>query len=164
METLILHPTVTCQWHALLNDAQVKTRLVLNEQTESYLVFLLIRYTQNLTWLDSVLALDFLHSEHRSGSARRLLLQELGDKSLLFSGLFPKFAERRQLNLQYFKDMGQSAYGLLSARTTGGEANLYEALSLEFGRLIRVLHAVRVQALPDNLQNCWVQTDHGACQ
>lgn len=164
METLILHPTVTCQWHALLNDAQTKTHLVLNEQTESYLVFLLMRYTQNIAWLDSVLAMDFLHSEHKAGSARRLLLQELGDKSLLFSGLFPKFAERRQLSLQYFKDMGQSAYGLLSSRTTGAEANLYENLSVEFAQLIRVLQAVRFQAVHDIVQDYWIQADSGSRQ
>jgi len=47
MSQLILYPTETAQWHALVNEAQVSTRLMLNEDTESYLVFLLMRFSQS---------------------------------------------------------------------------------------------------------------------
>ena len=46
MNKLILHPTDISQWHALVNEAQAATRLILNENTESYLVFLLMRFSQ----------------------------------------------------------------------------------------------------------------------
>lgn len=39
MKKLILHPTELSQWHALVNEAQATTDLILNESTESYLVF-----------------------------------------------------------------------------------------------------------------------------
>lgn len=60
MKRLILHPTDISQWHALVNEAQAATRLILNEATESYLVFLLMRFTQNPKLIESIVALDFL--------------------------------------------------------------------------------------------------------
>ena len=46
MKSLILHPTDIAQWYALVNEAQVASQLNLTENTESYLVFLLQRFSQ----------------------------------------------------------------------------------------------------------------------
>ena len=142
MKPLILHPTELSQWHALVLDAQISSHIVLNESTESYLVFLLMRYSQGAKLIESVLALDFLNSLKNSRHRQIDLLRDVGDKSLLFCGLFPGMAEKRHVSLNYFVDMGQAAYltvGELQERQSG----LYHQLSEQFLMLKKILMATR---------------------
>ncbi|AWN72699.1 hypothetical protein LEAN103870_03425 [Legionella anisa] len=143
MKQLILHPTDISQWHALVNEAQAATQLMLTENTESYLVFLLMRFSQGPKLIESVVALDFLESMHRPKTLQMELLRDVGDKSLLFCGLFPGIAKRRHVSLDYFSEMGQAAYltiGELEGRHT---ADLYIQLSEQFLTLRQVLQAMR---------------------
>lgn len=147
MKELILHPTDISQWHALVNEAQASTRLILNESTESYLVFLLMRFAQGPKLLESVVALDFLESWHKPRTLQKELLRDVGDKSLLFCGLFPGLAQKRHVSLNYFSDLGQAAYltvGELHEAKSGG---LYFELSSEFLRLQQILQAMRGEYL-----------------
>lgn len=148
MKKLILHPTDTSQWHALVNEAQASTRLVLNENTESYLVFLLMRFSQTTHLLESVIALDFLESMHVPGKQQVEKLREVGDKSLLFCGLFPGMAKRRHVSIEYFTDMGQAAYLTVSELEAQESAALYFQLSAEFMTLKQILQAMRGEYMP----------------
>ena len=139
---LILHPTDTSQWHALVNEAQAATNLVLNESTESYLVFLLMRFSQTTKLIESVIALDFLESMHTPGKRQIDQLRMIGDKSLLFSGLFPGMACRRSVSLEYYVEMGQTAYWMLSEMQATQTALLYRELSDQFSVLQQVLQAM----------------------
>ncbi|MBA3536863.1 MAG: hypothetical protein H0T84_09675 [Tatlockia sp.] len=142
MKTLILHPTELSQWHALVNDAQASTSLILNENTESYLVFLLMRFSQSSKLIESVIALDFLESMHKSRLRQVELLRDVGDKSLLFCGLFPGMAEKRHVSLDYFVDMGQAAY-LTVGELNDSQSSLYIQLSRQFLMLQQILRAMR---------------------
>ena len=142
MSQLILHPTDISQWHALVNEAQASTKLILPENTESYLVFLLMRFSQAPELAESVLAVDFLNSMQAVGTRQVELLQEVGDKSLLLSGLFPGIAERRHVQLAYFVDMGKSAYLTVSELSDTEVAKLYQTLSEEFNNLQSILAAL----------------------
>lgn len=148
MKTLILHPTELSQWHALVNEAQALTSKVLNENTESYLVYLLMRYSQGSKLIESVIALDFLESLHRTKRRQLELLRDVGDKSLLFCGLFPGIAKKRQVSLDYYVDMGQSAYLSLSALHEQASASLFLQLSRQFTVMQEVLQAMRGENLP----------------
>ena len=143
MKKLILHPTDVSQWHALVNEAQVATRVSLNENTESYLVFLLLRFSQTPQLLESLIALDFLESVHRIGKHQVELLRDVGDKSLLFCGLFPGMARKRHVSLEYFSDMGQAAYLSVGEMHESQSADLYLQLSEQFLILQQVLQAMR---------------------
>lgn len=147
MQPLILHPTDISQWQALVNEAQVATRLILNENTESYLVFTLMRFSQGPELIESVVAMDFLESWQKPRQMQLELLRDVGDKSLLFCGLFPGMAERKHVSLSYFSDLGQAAYltaGELHEDTFG---ELYLQLSDEFLRLQQILQAMRGEHL-----------------
>lgn len=147
MKKLILHPTELSQWHALVGEAQASTQLILNENTESYLVFLLMRFSQGPHLIESVLALDFLESAHSPKQKKFELLRDVGDKSLLFCGLFPGLAKKRRVSLNYFSDMGQAAYltiGALKEKETG---QLYFQLSAQFLTLQQILQAMRNQCI-----------------
>lgn len=144
MTHLILNPTELSQWHKLVNEAQAATSLILNENTESYLVFLLMRFCNGPELIESVLALDVLESRPKPAKLRIEVLKNVGDKSLLFCGLFPGIASKRRVNLSYFADLGQSAYlnaGLLQ------EDKLYLDLSNQFLRLKNILQAMRTECL-----------------
>jgi len=148
MNKIILHPTETSQWHALVNEAQAASRLILNEDTESYLVFLLMRFAHETRWVESVVAFDFLHAMQASRAVKTELLREVGDKSLLFSGLFSEMAQKR-VGVNYFTDLGQAAY--LSVGELYDEpqvAKLYYELSQQFLMMQQVLQTIRGQSAP----------------
>lgn len=147
MNTLILHPTEVSQWHALVNEAQAATHLILNEVTESYLVFLLMRFAHGSKLVESVIALDFLDSMHAGPRRQVQLMREVGDKSLLFCGLFPGMAEKRHLSLNYFSEMGQAAY-MTVGELEESSAGLYFQLSQQFQTLQQILQAMRGENLP----------------
>ncbi len=147
MKQLILHPTDISQWHALVNEAQAATRLILNENTESYLVFLLMRFSQGPRLIESVVALDFLESMQKPRQLQVNLLRDVGDKSLLFCGLFPGIAKQRHVSLNYFSDMGQAAYLTVGELQDNQNAALYFQLSAQFITLQQVLQAMRGEYL-----------------
>ncbi len=141
MDLLILHPTATSQWHALLNDAQASSQCFLNEELESYLVFLLMRFNQSPHIASSVLALDFLKvSQTPAGKIKRDLLQQVGDQSLLFSGLFPGLAKKKHVSVDYFIQIGKTAYHTVAEQDA---CDLFRALSIHFKSMRRVLSAIQ---------------------
>ncbi|MGL5743140.1 MAG: hypothetical protein ACRCXC_11680 [Legionella sp.] len=143
MKKLILHPTDMSQWHALVNEAQAATQLILSENTESYLVFLLMRFTQGPKLIESIVALDFLECMHKPRALQMEVLRDVGDKSLLFCGLFPGIAKRRHVNLNYFSEMGQAAYLTVGELEGKHATNLYIQLSEQFLILQQILQAMR---------------------
>lgn len=151
MEKLILHPTDTCQWYALVNEAQASTKLILNEHTESYLVFLLMRYSQSSHLTESVIAMDYLESVNQPIPQQRDHLQAVGDKSLLFSGLFPGMAEKRHVSISYYINMGQAAYLAVSELQSNESAELYHQLSSQFIDMQQILQAMRQNPQPNDL-------------
>lgn len=144
VDTLILHPNSTAQWYALVNDAEKQSTITLGEDLESYLVFLLMRFTSKADMANSVLAMDFLRAIDALGNQRVDLLQDVGDKCLLFSGLFPGRAKRRRVSISYFVNLGQNAYYSLAHLDKSEEIiKLYTSLTNQFVAIMDVLLAMR---------------------
>lgn len=144
MSSLILHPTATAQWYALVNEAQASCAVTLQEELESYLVFLLQRFIDNPEIASSVLGLDFLKSYQQPSHHQQL--KDVGDKCLLVAGLFPGRAIRRRVKLSYFVKLGQTAYSTLSNSAVHQE-ELFNQLCYEFPKLMDVLLAMRESSL-----------------
>lgn len=142
MKTLLLQPTTTAQWHSLVQEAESASHLRLPEDLESYLIFLLHRFTSRPEIAGSVLALEYLQSMQEKNIASQNL-QEIGDKCLLFAGLFPGRALRRRVHISYFVKLGQGAYNSLAARGREKFADLYTNLSKGFVSLMDVLQVMR---------------------
>lgn len=143
MQDIVTYSTSLAQWQALINEATVDAHIRLNEDLESYLVFLLMRFTTKPEIAESVLAIDFLSAFHRSIWDRSEQLQQVGDKCLLLAGLFPGRAERKHVRISYFIHLGRSAYDSLSAVSTDSSADLFHHLSAAFIPLTDVLLAAR---------------------
>jgi len=148
MTSLLLGPTSTAQWQALLNEAQTAADQQLNETLESYLVFLLDRYTKKPEIANTILALEYLESLSDSRQLRQEKLRDIGDQCLLFSGLFPQRAQRRRVRISYFVDLGRNAYHELSNTVNSNTADLFNSLAHGFVILMDVLQAIRRLAMP----------------
>src|SRR5262249_12501963 len=99
---------------------------------------------------ESVVALDFLESMRKPRQLQLELLRDVGDKSLLFCGLFPGLAERRHVSLSYFSDMGQAAYLTVGELQEDKTSDLYHQLSAQFITLQQILQAMRGEYLQFN--------------
>ncbi|WP_367608021.1 hypothetical protein [Legionella sp. W05-934-2] len=148
MESLILHPTDMSQWHALVNEAQQRSQLMLKENTESYLVLMLMRYAQKPRLIESILAIDYFQSLDKPKKIQIDLLQDLGDKSLLFCGLFPGVASRRRVSISYYAKLGRSAYYSISELVQQDD-NLFYHLGHQFQDLQMVLEHLRIESWID---------------
>lgn len=143
MHTLVLEPTVTAQWHALVKDARKSTSIQLPEELECYLVFLLMRFSEHPELLNSILAIDFLESHAKWGEERKLALRDVGDKCLLYAGLFPGKARKRRVKISYYVELGQSAYNALSIFQSNASALLFKNLGQQFVELMDTLYYIR---------------------
>lgn len=146
MTDLILNPTSTAQWLALVSESEAVTGCRLDEDTESYLVFLLMRHTGKDQLTSQVVGRDFLLGLNMPSHSRQQQLQDVGDHCLLFSGLFPQQAARRRVSLSYFVDLGRTAYleiadGCQLARS--GLKSMFAQLSRDFVTLMDVLQGIR---------------------
>ena len=143
MRQLILEPTTQAQWQTLVHEAQSACDRELDETLESYLVFLLMRFTDKPHCMSRLMAEDYLKSQAASGGQRVERLRDVGDHCLLFSGLFPQLAERRLVRVSYFVNLGQSSYRQLSDLLDRGWSSVYQHLSEAFVVLMDILQAMR---------------------
>lgn len=139
---LILQPTDTSQWYTAINEAQQELSVTLPEPLESYLVFMLIRFTDSTDCLNSVVGKEYLQSNAMMTNQRELMLRDVGDKCLLFSGFFPGQARRRHVKLSYFINIGKSAYASI-AHMNQASMELYASLAKDFVSVMDVMQALR---------------------
>jgi hypothetical protein len=145
--TLSLHPTSLGQWQALLNEAQLAAAITLQEELESYLAFMLMRFCQRPEFTQNPIGLEFLLALDDLSTLQDQKLQEVGDTCLLFSGLFPENAYKRRVSMNYYIELGQTAYNLLSNKyhqpKNKPSAQLYSSLCGQFVSMRDVLDAMR---------------------
>jgi hypothetical protein len=168
MARLILEPTTIAQWQKLVQEAQTACDRNIGETLESYLVFLLMRFTDRPQCTARIMAQDFLESQHLSGAHRIDRLREVGDHCLLFSGLFPQLAERRLVRISYFVNIGRDSYRQLSDVLDRGWASVYGHLSDAFIILMDILHAMRELGgepllTPIQAMELWQETGSRRC-
>lgn len=143
MAKRILSSHSTHEWHTLVSDAQHNAGVHLDEELESYLVFMLMRYTDKPEMAASVLALDYLEGAHAIGQVRQDRMRDVGDQCLLYSGLFPERAERRRVKISYYVDLGRSAYHTAADATHKAIGQLFIDLASQFVIIMDTLQAMR---------------------
>jgi len=143
MHKLVIHPTNVAQWQALVKDAEVSLQIDLSEEVESYLVYMLMRFIASGDLCREIIAIDFLESANKQAEARKLSLQEIGDKCLLFSGFFPEIARKRQVTVKYYVDIGRTAYKTLGQISNNESSALFNNLGHTFMPLVDILQAMR---------------------
>jgi hypothetical protein len=140
MKRLVLHATDTAQWQALVHEAEAAAECSLSVETESYLVFMLMRFVGRARLAKTCLAVGYLAGLLQRGPLRRQGLRDVGDQCLLYTGLFPDHALRGAVPLGYYVDLGKSAYLHLSDEPSG---DLFRQLSRAFVEMMDVLQCMR---------------------
>lgn len=157
---LLLNSTPVALWYDMIHDAEASCSINLKEELESYLVFLMIRYTNRPEIANQIIASEFLNSFDLTIKKREIALRDVGDTCLVFSGLFPKLAEKRLVKISYFVHMGESAYIAISQASN----DLYSKLANQFVSLMDVLQSLRANSnrhpdlLPLQAYDLWNET------
>jgi hypothetical protein len=144
----ILHePTAIAEWRNLLIEGQQKTGFLLTESVESYVVLTLDANTTNIDLSSVVIAIDFLKNIHTHSMKNVRMLRRIGDQCLILAGLFPDRAKRRNVSQDYFKNLGENAYYVLSYSALQWKLDraLFYQLFENFSALVEVLHAMRTR-------------------
>ncbi len=144
----ILDSSELSQWHTLVQEAERDYGCQLDEAMQSYLVFTLMRFAKNQQLNAKALALDYLNSHHLPNAIRSEQLRDIGDQCLLVSGLYPQSAEKRLVGVNYYVDLGRSAYQHISTVTQQGIAELYQQLAESFILLMDLLQTIRLYSSP----------------
>ena len=143
MTNIVTDVQATAQWHGLVKEAESHSGIELDEEVESYLVFLLMRYTQKPEMAAKVMALEYLRGVQAAGAERQTQMRDVGDQCLLYSGLFPKRAEQRRVRISYYVDLGRSAYHTVAEVTHKAMSQMYLHLADRFVEMMDTLQAIR---------------------
>jgi hypothetical protein len=105
--------------------------------TEYYLVNLLCRFVRldshgDRGEHDQPLALRLARAIQTGGYEQRARLRSVGDFSLFMSGFFPDSLNLRSVDVDYYKSMGEYAYGSLSRDDDEAFAEVFGELSRKF--------------------------------
>jgi hypothetical protein len=137
--TLQTASDIIALWKDAIRHGEKLCSVTLQSELEEYLVSLLVHYTNKPEFAKQIIALKFLESMQAAPNQRMLGLRMVGDQCLLFSGLFPHIADRKQVKISYFVDMGRSAYAAISAKAY----DLNDLLAGQFVILMDVLQSIR---------------------
>lgn len=136
---ILVNQNASILWQEAVKQAEDRCQITLNEELESYLVSLLMRYSDQPDVAQEVFARTYLQAMQKEEAEQMAALQKVGDECLLFSGLFPGVAEKRLVSVKYFVELGQSAYSVLSNTAN----DLYARLAVRFVMLMDVLRFIR---------------------
>ncbi|MCD6038866.1 MAG: hypothetical protein K0S27_266 [Gammaproteobacteria bacterium] len=157
---ILVNSTAVALWYEIIHEAEKSCAITLNKEIESYLVFLMMRYLTQPEVVKHIMAHEFLAGMQSSAAQRQLALQGVGDKCLLFAGLFPNLAEKRLVKISYFVQLGQSAYNVLAR----SRHDIYALLGKQFVTLMDILQSVRQHTygcpdlLPLQAYDLWNET------
>lgn len=132
--------SATALWQDLVREGEQRCGAQLDENSESWLVFTLMRHLGSTSLAEPAMALIYLEALHTTGSAQRSrALQDVGERCLLIAGLYPELAQRRRVSQRYYIELGQGAFRQLADEARRAMAELYAGIATQFARLVRVL-------------------------
>jgi hypothetical protein len=124
-----------------VTEALAKQRVAADDHTAFYLVNLLTLFGSAESQFDSrkPLALMLADAAEAGDSAERnFVLQQVGDTSLFVAGFFGESFPRRLVDIDYYIDIGGSAYGSLSENVRGTvRGRVFGAVFAELARKFR---------------------------
>jgi hypothetical protein len=124
--------------YELVLEAEGKTSVYLNDDLESYLVRLLARwFDRNDIPPDTPVAIMLMTAMQKPKEQE---LAQVADICLFYDSF--KIKQRRWPNINYYKDMGQIAYGMAYVASND---KLYNQLETKFTSCSKILSNLKVQ-------------------
>ena len=135
---MYLQPNAHAQWFQVLSDLQKETRVSLPAEIEHYLLMTLLYHTEQTSLLEACLSEHFFEAlEGRFVPAK---WQEIGDKCLIISGIFPQWSQRRVRSEKFLHQMGKLGYRQASLQYFGAEKKIFSYLHEHFEPVTELLH------------------------
>lgn len=148
MSIFQFEPTDIAEWRKLVLEGQTKAGFQLTEVVENYLVITLNANTGNTQLSSGIMAIDLLKNIHIQSICNAYALRSVGDQCLILAGLFPDRAKRKNVSAEYFRNLGENAYYVLSFAKSFHKLDhsLFYQLFENFSDLVRVLKSMRLYA------------------
>jgi hypothetical protein len=144
---ILSEQTTTEYFKELVQEALTERHVQTGDLTEYYLVNLLCQYVQPDRRIDhgehgEPLAFRLGRALDSGGPEQRARLRSLGDFSLFMSGFFSDSFRRSLVDVDYYKSMGEFAYGSLSRSEHDTFAEVFAELSCKFVGFMDVLSLI----------------------
>lgn len=162
MESINIHLPELSAWRALLSKAEFIAKVELDPAIEEYVLRLLFKTSQRSSDAKVSSVTEGLNEAHDMPVED---FRAIGDHCLLYAGLFPEHAIRRNLPITYFVTVGESAFEEYLRYV---EDPTYGMLSTFFVDIVDVLMSLReiddrqVLMDPINAYHLWRDTGSGA--
>ena len=131
----------------LVEGALAHQRISAGELTSFYVVNLLTGFLQRPAYDDDTpMAVRLAEAINAAGAKQRDSLRQIGDLSLFMSGFFADSFQRKLVDVDYYANIGGSAYAALSRYETDAFASVFAELADNFVRFADVLSEVSERA------------------
>ena len=131
----------------LVEGALAHQRISAGELTSFYVVNLLTGFLQRPAYDDNTpMAVRLAEAINAAGAKQRDSLRQIGDLSLFMSGFFADSFQRKLVDVDYYANIGGSAYAALSRYETDAFSSVFAELADNFVRFADVLSEVSERA------------------
>ena len=131
----------------LVEGALAHQRISAGELTSFYVVNLLTGFLQRPAYDDDKpMAVRLAEAINAAGAKQRDSLRQIGDLSLFMSGFFADSFQRKLVDVDYYANIGGSAYAALSRYETDAFSSVFAELADNFVRFADVLSEVSERA------------------
>lgn len=133
----------------VVDDALKERKVKTVPLAHSYLVKLLEHYVvaENLFDDQATLAEIFLKAANSEHNQKIELLKKLGDRSLYISGFFADSLQRKVVDIDYYRDMGASAYSTLAGSVREDSlSEVFNEFANKFLAFVEVLNHISAKA------------------
>jgi hypothetical protein len=93
--------------------------------------------------------------EETTQEMQKLLFRKVGDVSLYVSGFFQESIERKLVDVEYYINVGETAYGHVAARADSDQKVVFEELAHRFAALVDVLSHISDKTTPKTETNLY---------
>ena len=172
-EALVRQESPVEYFRELLESAMQRQQLSARQLTSFYLVNLLAGFVHldrlPAAAADGPLGVRFVKALQEAGVRQRDELRQIGDLSLFISGFFADSLIRSLVDIDYYIQLGESAYRSLARQGDGTLADVFDELSGKFPAFVDVLGEVSERsALTSNsdllcLYEKWLRTKSRRC-
>lgn len=166
-EALLHNESPAEYFKELVETAMDHQHLAVRDLTSFYLVNLLtgfVHFDRSTTAIQEPLGVRFARALQTGGSRQRDGLREVGDLSLFISGFFSDSLNRTLIDIDYYIQLGECAYGSLARQGDPAFGDVFDELAGKFSACVDVLSEVSERsALTSNsdvlrLYEKWLRT------
>lgn len=167
-EELVRNESPVEYFRELVESALQRQHLVARELTSFYLVNLLagfVNFDRSAAFDgDEALGVRFVKALGSGGARQRDELRHVGDRSLFISGFFSDSLNRSLVDVDYYIQLGEYAYGSLARQGDAAFGDVFDELSGKFPAFVDILGEVSERsALTSNadllrLYEKWLRT------